>query len=67
MKLRSALLLTVMIALITVFMTFLVLNPFAPNLTCERKTNGCKTPKNATGSGQEIWETPVNHLIVSNN
>lgn len=67
MKPRSALLLTATIALITAFMAFLVVTPFAPNQTCEKKANGCKTPKTATNPGQEVWETPVNHLIVSNN
>lgn len=67
MKPRSTLLLTVTIALITVFMAFLVVNSLAPDLTCDRKPDCCKTPKTATQPEPGVWETPVNHLIVSNN
>jgi len=67
MKPKSALLLTITIALITAFLAFLVMTPFTPSLTCEKKASCCKTPKTATKPGQEVWETPVNHLIVSNN
>ncbi|MCA6449619.1 MAG: hypothetical protein IM584_10935 [Chitinophagaceae bacterium] len=67
MKPRPVLLLTLTIVSITTFMAFLVINSLAPNLTCEKKASCCKTPKTATKPGQEVWETPVNHLIVSNN